>query len=368
MIKRHLLTLVAALCFVNTTTANDLSTYIVNGESTSLTEHPDFASLFFDSIDYDGLYAGPYCGATVLSQTFILTAAHCIFDGDEPNEYSMLFTTVGQTNDASNFPDSVTTVRAKKFYYYSSFSGTDSDLWADDIAIIELESSLNSNATVSTPSDESYRNTSNNFVTIGLGKTDDNDDIDDNTLLSANMTYITNAACQDALFADYSAGYSGLFTNKQICFEGADSSSTTNGLVAGVCSGDSGGPIYYENGGSFTQVGITSFGPSECGSTTVTSYYTEVADYTGWITSVMNGSYDSSTTSVFTATDNKRSAYLSFGFSGGSSGGSDGSFQVISSSSASSGSINTLGLLLMACIALIRRFNIFSCFSKGKGK
>lgn len=336
MWKRCLLSLLAATSYNygNLATADDLSTYIVNGTDTTLTEHPDFASLFFDSIEYDGLYGGPFCGATVLSNTFIMTAAHCIFDGTEPNEYYMLFTTIGQVEDVSDFPYSVDTVRASKFYYYSSFSGSDSDLWADDIAIIELEDSLNVLGTVTTPTDESYRDTSNSFVTIGLGKTSDSDDTGDNTLLSAEMTYVTNATCKTALGSSYSDS----FTDKQICFQG---NTVIDSITAGVCSGDSGGPIYYEDSGNYTQVGITSFGPSQCGSTTITSYYTEVADYTDWIASVMDGSYDDSITTVYEATDAKRIAYLE---------GDTDSGSFISASTTSAGAVHHLGLVLLAAI------------------
>jgi secreted trypsin-like serine protease len=346
-LKRYLLSLLATLSFITPATASDVTTYIVNGSDTSLTTHPDFASLFFDSIEYNGLYGGPFCGATVLSDTFILTAAHCIFDGDEPYEYYMLFTTVGQIDDVSDFPNSVETVRASKFYYYSSFSGSDSDLWANDIAIIELESSLNILGTVTTPSDESYRDTSYDFVTIGLGKTDDDDDTSDNTLLSADMTYVDNSVCKTALGSSYSSS----FTDKQICFEGADKTTTTD-LVAGVCSGDSGGPIYYDDGSTYTQVGITSFGPSDCGSEDVTSYYTEVVDYIDWIEGVMDGSYDTTTTTVYTATDAKREAYLA---SSSSDSSDSESYFISSTSSSSGGGINVFGLLFLAASLLVRR-------------
>jgi secreted trypsin-like serine protease len=342
MWKRCLLSLLAATSYSygNLATAGDLTTYIVNGTDTSLTEHPDFASLFFDSIEFDGLYGGPFCGATVLSNTFIMTAAHCIFDGTEPNEYYMLFTTIGQVDDVSDFPNSVETVRASKFYYYSSFSGSDSDLWADDIAIIELEASLNVLGTVTTPTDESYRDSSNSFVTIGLGKTSDSDSTSDNTLLAADMTYVSNASCQVSLGSSYSDS----FSDNQICFQG---NTVIDSITAGVCSGDSGGPIYYEDSGNYTQVGITSFGPTECGSTTITSYYTEVADYTDWIDSVMNGTYDDTITTVYEATDAKRIAYLE---SDSDSDSGTGSSSFLSASTTSAGAIHQFGLFLLVVI------------------
>ncbi|MHA2938692.1 trypsin-like serine protease [Vibrio sp. RC27] len=310
--KRQLTTLLSTFSCLPAVMAMDLSTYIVNGDETSLTSYPNFASLFWDSVEYDGTYrSASFCGATVLSDTFVLTAAHCIFDDEDIDQEYMLFTAVGQTDDMSNWLDTVDTVRASKFYYFTSFDNSGSDLWANDIAIIELESSLNSAGIVTMPADESYRDEENStYVTIGLGKTDDDDLTSDNTLLSANMNYIDNDGCKSSLASDYGTNYSDRFTDKQICFEGSDKDTTTNNLVAGICSGDSGGPIYHVSGSTYTQVGITSFGPSRCGSKDVTSYYTELADYIGWIEGVMAGTYDSSVTSVYVATEAKREAFV----------------------------------------------------------
>lgn len=65
----------------------------------------------------------------------------------------------------------------------------------------------------------------------------------------------------------------------------------TGGYKNSTCSGDSGGPVYVDNGSGYVQIGITSFGPSVCGDGTqpVTSVFTEISDYYSWILRVMNG-------------------------------------------------------------------------------
>lgn len=331
----------------------ELSTYIVNGSDISLSEHNDFASLYYDASDYgDSLYE-PFCGATLLSSQYVLTAAHCLFDGaGSPDEFTLLFTKVGQveTEDTS----AVDGVRAEEFYYYSSFSDSDSDLWANDIAIIKLESPLNTGGEVVVATDQSYRSDStNSYVTIGLGITSSSDTgASGRTLQSVDMTYVDNTSCA-AQFGTY---HGPLLTDKQICFAGADNDGNDSTLDGAVCSGDSGGPIYLDDSsGSYVQVGITSFGPDPCGTGDVTSVYTEVADYSTWISNVLAGNI----TPQFTATDALREAYGdgSSSTTTAESSSDSGSFVSSASSDSSAGSLGWFaGLLLSATLIVRKRF------------
>ncbi|ELM6619812.1 serine protease [Vibrio fluvialis] len=299
----------------------DVTTYIVNGTSTSVSTYGSFVSLFYDRIEYDGVYGvGSYCGGTMLDATHVLTAAHCIFDGSgNLDEDYMLFTVVGQTDDESAFPNgSIETVRASEFYYHPDYEDSSTNLWPNDIAIIKLESSLNVVDYTDIPSDDSYRlgtngtddDTNDNvFEAVGHGNTSTGVD-NTNDLLVTDMTYVSNTTCQLDLPS---------LTSKQICFKGDYSVST--GLDNGTCQGDSGGPIYRNVSGSLTQVGIVSFGPTTCGTGWTNSdadaVFTEVYDYTSWINSVLAGTE----TPAFTATDAKRLAYLGLSSTSSDSGG-----------------------------------------------
>ncbi|MFA0012375.1 trypsin-like serine protease [Vibrio lentus] len=324
-VRKTVLGLLAPLIYTSSVMATEnsiestpdasVTPYIVNGSDATVAEFPSMASLFIDRIDYDGTYStGPYCGATILDPTHILTAAHCIY-GDEN---AQLFTVVvPQLQDTSQFPNgSIEKVRVSEVYYRSDYSNALSDLLRNDIAILKLESSLNIDAVndVIYPlgfSTDLYRSSSENFVAVGHGDT--RSGFDSTTILQkAALKYVDKATCINA-FTDGSA-----LTDSQICFNGDYSPFT--GLFNGTCQGDSGGPVYWQDGSTYRQVGITSFGPDTCGgSSTVTSVFTEILDYKTWIDSVIAGTE----TAKFVSTDAKRTAYA--GTSSSSSGSSGGS-------------------------------------------
>ncbi|UPR37063.1 trypsin-like serine protease [Vibrio cyclitrophicus] len=295
---------------VESTPGLGVTPYIVNGSDASVAEFPSMASLFIDRIDYDGVYStSPYCGATILDPTHILTAAHCIYG----NEEGQLFTVVvPQLEDSSQFPNgNIQKSRVYEVYYRSDYSNSLSDLLRNDVAILKLESALNVdsiNDVVKRPSNADYRIGVNNFVAVGHGDT--RSGFDGTTLLQkASLNYVNNATCTTA-FIDGSA-----LTDNQICFNGDYSVFT--GLYNGTCQGDSGGPVYWRDGADYRQVGITSFGPDTCGGRpTVTSVFTEIYDYEAWIDSVIAGNE----TANFVSTDAKRTAYVNARTSSGSGG------------------------------------------------
>ena len=329
-VRKTVLGLLAPLIYTSTVMATENSVesisdasvtpYIVNGSDASVTEFPSMASLFIDRIDYDGVYStGPYCGATILNPTHILTAAPCICG----NEVGQLFTTVvPQLEDTSQFPNgNIQKARVSEVYYRSDYSNTLSDLLRNDVAILKLESAVNIdsiNDIVKRPSSDGYRRFSEVFTAVGHGDT--RTGFDGTTLLQkASLNYVDNATCKTV----FAAGDE--LTENQICFVGGVEAF---GLYGGTCQGDSGGPVYWKDGSIYRQVGITSFGPETCGGNSrVTSVFTEIYDYEAWIDSVIAGTE----TAKFVSTDAKRTAYVNARTSPGSgSNGGSVSFGLLS--------------------------------------
>lgn len=288
----------------------EVTPYVVNGEDISATTHPSFVSLFYDRINYDGLYGrGPYCGGTLLSANYILTAAHCIY-GD--TNYQRFTSVVPQLQNETDFPNSVLQrVMVNEFYYPSTYN--DTTLY-DDIAILKLASpitAVNTYVDLAETSERStYRQNSQVFYAVGHGNTQSNVDSTDE-LQRTQLKWVDNASC-----AVYSSD-----TSENLCMDGAATVTYDNA----TCQGDSGGPLYW-NG---KQVGITSFGPGTCGDPAVTpnSVFTEVAlsKHRAWIDSVLNGNE----IPKVTVTDADRNAAIGITTSSGGGGGSLG-FLVLS--------------------------------------
>lgn len=255
--------------------ALEVTPYIVNGTIANISNYPSFASLFYRS---DTQYSpSSFCGATMINSQFVLTSAHCLQNNDE-----ILLHTVVSPNleDESNFLSS-TQAKASEFYYPDTFVNSSTELWRDDIAIIKLESPLpvsdfqyllNSTVNNNFPADGDFRAVGHGYV--------QSDDPGGTELLETQLTIISTSQCR--------AVFGTKITDKQLCF---GSPAVTTETQNSICAGDSGGPVYYYYGGEYIQVGVASFGLQTCGDSrySVTSVFTDIYDYQGWIIKVLNG-------------------------------------------------------------------------------
>ncbi|ENM3927891.1 GlyGly-anchored extracellular serine protease VesA [Vibrio cholerae] len=309
--------------------AVDISPYIVNGTNANIASYPSFASLAIYISPYQ-YSSGTYCGATILNSRYILTAAHCFYG----NSYSMLYTVVvPQLEDESQFPNgNVQFARAAEFYYPDNYIDSSAVYWPNDIAIIKLESDLNvSNfvGVLNSSINNSY-DVNGTYKAIGHGYVNGN--VTGGTrLLETTLTFVPFTTC--------SAYYGPNLQASQICFTGPQIGLYKNS----TCSGDSGGPVYLETGSGLVQVGITSFGPSQCGNPAlpVTSVFTEVSDYYSWILRVMNGLE----TPKYYVTENNGVRQL---IAGGTT---------VSPVSDSGGSSTGLALLVLGLLMILRKKN-----------
>lgn len=316
---RKLAVLLSSLCVTSAFSA-EVTPYVVNGTDISATKYPSFTSLMYDRIDYDRVYGtSPYCGATLLNAYHVLTAAHCIYGNTE----TQLFTSVvPQLQNEKDFPNSITQrVMVSEYYYPDDYNNS---TLANDIAILKLAEPITAVTDYSdravVADEANYRKNTEEFFAVGHGNTQTGRD-DSDELQETELSYVDNTTC-DVYGTDVSAN---------LCMDGA---ATQNGLDNSTCQGDSGGPLFWTG----KQVGITSFGPTTCGDTSVTpnSVFTEVSDYEDWIDSVLAGGE----TPKVTVTDSQRNAYLS---------------SLSTSSGDSGGSIYWLGLLFLSSLAVWRR-------------
>ncbi|HDY8008741.1 TPA: trypsin-like serine protease [Vibrio vulnificus] len=332
-----------SVLFSAATMAGEVESRIVNGTVVDVNRYASFASLFYDSLEYDGgYYSGASCGATILDVDYVLTAAHCV---EELGSLALFLVVVPQLQDENDYPfGNIQRHRVAKIFYPDNFSNSSSTLFPNDIAILKLETSMNIdsvNDVIRRPQNEVYRNASETFFAVGHGNTRSGFD-SESQLQETPLTYISNTQCANV----FSAG--NYLSSKQICFDGDFSQSSQ--LKNSTCQGDSGGPVYWENNGVMMQVGVTSFGPNICGDPNwaVTSVFTEITDYAGWIDSVLAGNE----TAKVTVTEQMRLDYMNGDTGSVDDTGSSGNNEEAPMSFGSSSGGGAVGLWLLMCYLL----------------
>ncbi len=289
----------------NSNAAIEIDPHIVNGENVNVgIEYPSFASLFYDRIDYDNYYGiRPFCGATLLTNQYVLTAAHCIYND---KELQLFISVVPQLQNEKDFPHSINErVMVNEYYYPDSYNHS---TLHSDIAILKLAYPLSRTygyANLATNTDEpNYRiMPSEAFYAIGHGNTQTGYDNTDE-VQSTQLSYVDNKDC-DIYNVD---------TSENLCMTGASTITYDNA----TCQGDSGGPLFWQG----KQVGITSFGPLTCGDPRIipNSVFTEVSRHENWIQSVLAGKEQPK----ISVLDEERRNFLKPKTSSGGSGGSLG--------------------------------------------
>lgn len=252
------------------------SAAIINGSSGSTATYPWMAFL----ADQNG---EQYCGASLISPTWVLTAAHCFLNDDNnavdivngalsnvilnsdtvsPLAANAIVGAIGQIIIHPDYqPDEATSPNANDF----------------DMALVELTAAVDLQpvALLSGSAPEIAADTE--ALILGWGTTavdSENESINpSNTLLKAQQKIVDSTTC--------AAIYGDSLTGNMLCAGGLTTTDTTD-----TCQGDSGGPLTIANGESFIQVGIVSFGGNEgpsCGDPESPGVYAKVSALSGFI-------------------------------------------------------------------------------------
>ncbi|XP_075978217.1 trypsin-7-like [Anticarsia gemmatalis] len=241
-----------------------LDLHILGGEVASPGEFPHMVALGFDrgnGYEFD-------CGGSVLSSTYVLTAAHCV---DTLDRIEPTIIRAGVVELGSNEWNPDTDVRIAQIILNPRYTRREK---YHDLALLRLEQPLqfssNLNAICLETNDEDPRTP---LTITGWGKISNARDTRSNTLLKANVTAVPRGECTES------------YTNWRKLPSGISADQLCAGDPQGIrdtCQGDSGGPLVSTApSGHSRLVGVTSFGRG-CGSP-VPGVYTRVARYLDWL-------------------------------------------------------------------------------------
>jgi len=240
------------LCLALPAFADNIGSHVIGGSNSNIANHPHQVSLRISN--------SHACGASLVSGTKAVTAAHC--SGNPLSSYSVLAGTTDRT---------VTSCATCALRSLSSFTNhpsySESNGYPNDIAILYFSAiGTNGNTAyigMATTGDSSFAG--QNCVITGWGRTN----IGTSgslpiTLQQGTMTVMTVAECQ--------AAWGSSIISSHICVTSPTVSS---------CNGDSGGPLVC----SGRLAGVTSWGNANCDPRDP-SIYTRVSSHRSWIDSV----------------------------------------------------------------------------------
>ncbi|KAL7727425.1 hypothetical protein ACLKA6_017550 [Drosophila palustris] len=258
-----------------------LNQRVANGYEVQLSSRPWMALLRYQSLGESRFL----CGGTLISNRYILTAAHCVY-GLEDQLYEIRLgehristeRDCRQQGRKEKCAPPVKDVGIEKFLIHEKY---DSKRISNDIALLRLNSSVTFEKHVKpiclpiTDELKQQAESLSNYFVTGWGTTENGSASD--VLLQANVPIQPRSACSRA--------YRREVPETQLCVGGGD--------LQDSCKGDSGGPLQApalyldEYKLRMVEFGIVSMGVTSCGQISLPGLYTNVAQYVQWITDTM---------------------------------------------------------------------------------
>ncbi|KAL7042170.1 hypothetical protein ACKWTF_001043 [Chironomus riparius] len=230
---------------------------IVGGAAAQSSEFPHQAHLGYVA----GTEISWKCGGSIISSDFVLTAAHCINKNLTFVKVGMIFRSVDSNNTA--------TYKVKNTTIHPNYKSLIDN---EDIALVQLQSNIEFNEHVYPICLPTKENDQEKAIVSGFGNLGNG--VYSERLLKVVVEKFDHQECKD-LYEPKT-----IFQDTMLCFGDKQNPSDS-------CDGDSGGPLQISNEHNvyctYTQIGIVSFGSSQCGIVGFPAVYVNVFNYIDWI-------------------------------------------------------------------------------------
>ena len=256
---------------------------IVGGDDANILDHP-----WQVAVEYNGPDFGSYCGGSIIGDSWVLTAAHCVDGSGSASSYTIH---AGSSNNWASGGESYNVIQVISHPAYD-------DQWLhNDIALIQIEGSFNFSENIASINlisasdvEAGLQNPGILAMSTGWGVSTSeylNDSIAASTLQMIEVPIVSNeVACGDSTDPN---GFSGNYPcllglelelyNESTIYAG----DLENGGLS-AASGDSGGPLVVANmdNTDWLLIGVTSGGYTP-GMPQYPMGYTTISNYLEWI-------------------------------------------------------------------------------------
>ncbi|XP_041672304.1 chymotrypsin-like protease CTRL-1 [Cheilinus undulatus] len=238
-----------------------LNTRIVGGVNASAGSWPWQVSMHFEV----GSAAQHICGGTLISNEWVLTAAHCIVTN------VTRFWTLYMGRETQSGPNNNEESRSvSQIIVHPDYNNT---LFNNDIALMKLSSPVsftNFIRPICLASNSSQVHTNTSCWATGWGRLGrDEPLVAFDSLQEVQIPVVGNNQCT----CNYMQVQGGNITEQMICAGEAG---------RGICQGDSGGPLQCQQNSTWVQTGITSFGVP-CALPGFPEVFARVSEFQTWI-------------------------------------------------------------------------------------